>query len=170
MIAESAHAHFVSLVGLSIFRDGRPLEEKAWSEFPAAPDLRGYAAGSDTKRLYRAVQLRAELQQLLALSAALADALQVLVAELMDAFAMLANLADGIALLGGSLGDTSGHAGDGANRRDDLVQGAIRRFSFAGSGFGMFDLGAHRLYGLMCGLLQAADDILDFRGGIAGAL
>jgi hypothetical protein len=34
----------------------------------------------------------------------------------------------------------------------------------------MLDLGAHRLHGLMCGLLQAADDILDFRRGIAGAL
>jgi hypothetical protein len=105
MIAESAHAHFVSLAGLSIFRDGRPLEERAWGEFPAAPGLRCYDAGSDTEGLYRTVQLRAKLQQLLALGATLADALQVLVAELMDAFAMLANLADGIALLGGSFGE-----------------------------------------------------------------
>ena len=124
----------------------------------------------DAKRLYGAVQLATQVQQAFTLAASVGDQAEVVVAQLVDAFAMFANLTDRIALLGSGLGDAPGHAGDGADGADDLVQRTIGRFGLARGRFGVFDLGTHGLYRLMRGLLQAADDILDFRGGAAGAL
>ena len=83
---------------------------------------------------------------------------------------MATDLADGAALLGGGGGDALGHAGDGADRRDYLVQRPVGGLGLAGGGLGVRDLGAHGTHRQARGLLQAADQFLDLGGGAAGAL
>ena len=59
---------------------------------------------------------------------------------------------------------------DAGYGRDDLFQGLIGALRQAGRAFGMLDLTAHRLHGLPRGLLQTADQLLDFLGGPACTL
>lgn len=109
------------------------------------------------------MQLTAGLLQLFALLAAFADALQVVAAKLMNTLAVPADLADCIALLGSGIGDALGHAGNGADRRNDFIQRAIGGFGLGGGRFGVLDLGTHGLHRLQRGLLQAADQLLSLR-------
>ncbi len=88
----------------------------------------------------------------------------------MDALTVPANLADGLALLRGGLGDLLGHAADGGDGGDDFAQRLVGALRQAGGAFGVGDLAAHGFDRLGGGLLQIANQLLDFRGGAAGAL
>eukprot|EP01031_Cornospumella_fuschlensis_P023839 gene23839-28865_t len=97
--------------------------------------------GSDAEGLHRAGQVAAQLQQLFGLVATAADALQVVVAELVDLLAVATDLGHRTALIGGGFGDLPGGVGDGADGRDYLVQCAI-----GGGGAAMPQAIAERLW------------------------
>ena len=120
---------------------------------------------SDAKCLHGRVELPAEHQQMLALTAALANAQQVVLTQLVDALAIIADLTDRAALLGRYIGNPDGCVGNGLDRPDDFIQRAVGRLRLLGGGFGVFDLGAHALHRLVRGGLQAGDQGLDLGGG-----
>ena len=107
---------------------------------------------------------------MLALVPSNSDALQVVVAQLVNALTVVANLPHSRALLCGDVGDAHCGAGDSGNRIDNLIQRAFSVLGFFGGGPGMFHLCAHALNRLPGGQLQPANEGLDLAGGACGPL
>ena len=107
---------------------------------------------------------------MLALVAGDANALQVVVAQLMYTLAVVADFTDRAALLGGHISNAYCSVGNSGNSPDDFIQCAVSLLSLLGGGLGVYHLGAHAFYRLIRGQLQPCDQGLDLAGGTGCAL
>ena len=71
------------------------------------------------------MQASTQHQQILPLHASLADAQQVIPAQLVNPLTVIADFTDGAALLGGDIGDAYGGVGNGLDRTDDFIQRTV---------------------------------------------